>query len=70
MVNRRVLKSADIMRIVKAKDIRVTGRHNHNLQRRGLEENGVYELADEIDGYRSAGGQSVSVHHTVIELVV
>ena len=70
VVNRRVLKSADIMRIVKAKDIRVTGRHDHNLQRRGLEENGVYELADELDGYLSAGGQSVSVHHTVIELVV
>ena len=70
VVNRRVLKSADIMRIVKSKDIKVTGRHDHNLQQRGLEENGVFELADELDGYLSAGGQSVSVHHTVIELVV
>jgi hypothetical protein len=31
VLNRRVLKSADIMRLVKAKDIRVTRRHNHNL---------------------------------------
>ncbi len=35
-----------------------------------MEEEGVYELADELDGYLSVGGQSVSVHHTVIELVV
>jgi hypothetical protein len=58
------------MRLVKAKDIRVTGKHNHNLQQRGLQVDGVYELADELDCYLSAGGQSVSVHHTVIELVV
>ncbi len=70
VLNRRVLKSADIMRLVKTKDIKVTRRHNHNLQQQGLEEEGVYELADELDGYLSAGGQSVSVHHTVIELVV
>jgi hypothetical protein len=70
VLNRRVLKSADIMRLVKAKDIRVTRRHDHNLQQQGLAEDGVYELTDELDGYLSAGGQSVSVHHTVIELVV
>jgi hypothetical protein len=71
LLNRRTLMSADIMRLVKAKDIKVTGtRHNHNLQQRGLEADGVYELSDELDGYLSSGGQSVSVHHTVIELVV
>ncbi len=68
LMSRRVLKSADIMRLVKAKDIRVTRRHGHNLQQRGLEEEGVYELPDELDGYLSKGGQSVSVHHTVIWL--
>ena len=51
VLNRRVLKSADIMRLVKAKDIRMTRRHDHNLQPRGLAEDGVYELTDELDGY-------------------
>ncbi len=37
LLNRRVLKSVDIMRLVKAKDVRVTGRHDHNLQQRGLD---------------------------------
>ncbi len=72
LLNRRVLKSVDIMRLVRAKDIiRVTGtRLDHNLQQRGLAEDGIYELPDELDGYLSSGGQSVSVHRTVIELVV
>jgi hypothetical protein len=67
VLNRRVLTSADIMRLVKAKDIKVTRRHDHNLQQRGLAEDGLFELTDELDGYLSAGVQSVSVHHTVIE---
>jgi hypothetical protein len=46
LLNRKVLKSADILRLVKSKDIRVTRRHDHNLQQRGLEKEGVYELAD------------------------
>jgi hypothetical protein len=61
LLNRRTLMSADIMRLVKAKDIRVTGtRHNHNLQQRGLEADGVYELSEELDGYLSSGGQSLT----------
>ncbi len=50
----------------------VTGtNHNHNLQQRGLEKDGMYELSnDELAGYLSEGGQSVSVHNTIIELVV
>jgi hypothetical protein len=71
LLNRRVLKSADIMRLVKAKDIRITGtKLDHNLQQRGFAEDGIYELLDELDGYLSSGGRSMSVHHTVIELVV
>ncbi len=70
VLNRKVLTSADIMRLVRAEDIKVTRRHDHNLQQRGMAEDGLFELPDELDGYLSAGGQSVSVHHTVIELVV
>ncbi len=60
------------MRLVKIKDIRVTGTdHNHNLQQRGLDKDGMYELGDnEFAGYLSEGVQSVSVHNTIIELVV
>jgi hypothetical protein len=73
LLNRsRVLRGEDILRLVKTKDIRVTGTdHNRNLQQRGLEKDGMYELGDnELAGYLSEGGQSVSVHNTIIELVV
>jgi hypothetical protein len=73
LLNRsRVLRGEDILRLVKTKDIRVTRtNHNHNLQQQGLEKDGMYELGnDELAGYLSEGGQSVSVHNTIIELVV
>ncbi len=56
MLNRKVLTSADIMRSIRAKDIKVTRRHDHNQQQRDLAQDGFCELPDELDGYLSGAG--------------